>query len=431
MSSHRVASRAAEQDDGAFGGEEGEGNNKTHAFDRIRRHAAHAKDESGKGTKNVSPESPLTLQSFRGDVNDNVRSHVDPAEEEYERAKYEEEVIKERIRDRESYEKTGKIKSVGTPKKSSLYSHATTTQRGGGNGGGQRMNGNQMTQEELEKLTLEDLAIDSDPEDDVENNNAHGSSRYNRGSVRNASELDISSVLSDDRQSRDTSKRTGMNSRRTDGRSTGASSTSKKQNTRRALQLAQKEALAIESELKKEEDERIAELSKSTAEEDYKLLQAAKERKKEALIARENRKHRERWGLSEDTPVTTTSSRNGDFAYNEQSLEPEFELASDNPFDISGGMIDRILAQNNVTPTASTPPTRRIQRPTTTAANEGTVVEEEKDWFMQLQESLFGCCIAGGQGSGREGKTPEQKAAKKAAALAAQKKNDKNVVKGD
>ena len=136
MSSHRVASRAAEQDDGAFGGEEGEGNNKTHAFDRIRRHAAHAKDESGKGTKNVSPESPLTLQSFRGDVNDNVRSHVDPAEEEYERAKYEEEVIKERIRDRESYEKTGKIKSVGTPKKSSLYSHATTTQRGGGNGGG-------------------------------------------------------------------------------------------------------------------------------------------------------------------------------------------------------------------------------------------------------------------------------------------------------
>ena len=120
MSSHRVASRAAEQDDGAFGGEEGEGNNKTHAFDRIRRHAAHAKDESGKGTKNVSPESPLTLQSFRGDVNDNVRSHVDPAEEEYERAKYEEEVIKERIRDRESYEKTGKIKSVGTPKKSSL-----------------------------------------------------------------------------------------------------------------------------------------------------------------------------------------------------------------------------------------------------------------------------------------------------------------------
>ena len=103
MSSHRVASRAVEQDDGAFGGEEGEGNNKTHAFDRIRRHAAHAKDESGKGTKNVSPESPLTLQSFRGDVNDNVRSHVDPAEEEYERAKYEEEVIKERIRDRESY----------------------------------------------------------------------------------------------------------------------------------------------------------------------------------------------------------------------------------------------------------------------------------------------------------------------------------------
>ena len=129
--------------------------------------------------------------------------------------------------------------------------------------------------------------------------------------------------------------------------------------------------------------------------------------------------------------MTTTSSRNGDFAYNEQSLEPEFELASDNPFDISGGMIDRILAQNNVTPTASTPPMRRIQRPTTTAANEGTVVEEEKDWFMQLQESLFGCCIAGGQGSGREGKTPEQKAAKKAAALAAQKKNDKNVVKGD
>ena len=114
----------------------------------------------------------MTLQSFRGDVNDNVSSHVDPAEEEYERAKYEEEVIKERIRDRESYEKTGKIKSVGTPKKSSLYSHATTTQRGGGNGGGQRMNGNQMTQEELEKLTLEDLAIDSDPEDDVENKSA-------------------------------------------------------------------------------------------------------------------------------------------------------------------------------------------------------------------------------------------------------------------
>ena len=130
------------------------------------------KRRSGKGTKNVSPESPLTLQSFRGDVNDNVRSHVDPAEEEYERAKYEEEVIKERIRDRESYEKTGKIKSVGTPKKSSLYSHATTTQRGGGNGGGQRINGNKMTQEELEKLTLEDLAIDSDPEDDVENNNS-------------------------------------------------------------------------------------------------------------------------------------------------------------------------------------------------------------------------------------------------------------------
>ena len=422
MSSHRVASRAAEQDDGAFGGEEGEGNNKTHAFDRIRRHAAHAKDESGKGTKNVSPESPLTLQSFRGDANDNVRSHVDPAEEEYERAKYEEEVIKERIRDRESYEKTGKIKSVGTPKKSSLYSHATTTQRGGGNGGGQRMNGNQMTQEELEKLTLEDLAIDSDPEDDVENNNAHGSSRYNRGSVRNASELDISSVLSDDRQSRDTSKRTGTNSRRTDGRSVGASSTSRKHNTRKALQLAQKEALAIESELKKEEDERIAELSKSTAEEDYKLLQAAKERKKEALIARENRKHRERWGLSKDAPVTT-SSRNVDFAGNEQKLEPEFELASDNPFDTSGGMIDRILAQNNVTPTASTPPTRRIQRPSTAAANEGTVVEEEKDWFVQLQESLFGCCVAGGQGSGREGKTPEQKAAKKAAAAAAQTRN--------
>ena len=407
--------------------------NTSHAFDRIRRHAAHAKDASEKGTKNVSPESPLTLQSFRGDTNDGTRPQIDPVEEDYERAKYDEEVIKERIRDRESYEKTGKIKSIGTPKKSSLYSHATATQRGGGKGegGGQGVNGSKMTQEELEKLTLEDLAIDSDPEDDVENNTRGSSSRYRGGSGRNASELDISSVLSDDRQSRGTSRRTGTNSRRTDGRSVGASSTSKKHNARKAFQLAQKEALAIESELKKEEDERIAELSKSTAEEDYKLLQAAKERKKEALIARENRKHRERWGLSEDTPVTTTSSRNGDFAYNEQSLEPEFELASDNPFDISGGMIDRILAQNNVTPTASTPPTRRIQRPTTTAANEGTVVEEEKDWFMQLQESLFGCCLAGGQGSGREGKHPEQKAAKKAAALAAKKKNDKNVVKGD
>ena len=394
--------------------------NTSHAFDRIRRHAAHAKDASEKGTKNVSPESPLTLQSFRGDTNDGTRPQIDPVEEDYERAKYDEEVIKERIRDRESYEKTGKIKSIGTPKKSSLYSHATATQREGGRGQG-GVNGNKMTQEELEKLTLEDLAIDSDPEDDVENNGGNG---------RNASELDISSVLSDDRQSRGTSRRTGTNSRRTDGRSVGASSTSKKHNARKAFQLAQKEALAIESELKKEEDERIAELSKSTAEEDYKLLQAAKERKKEALIARENRKHRERWGLSKDAPVTT-SSRNGDFACNEQSLEPEFELASDNPFDISGGMIDRILAQNNVTPTASTPPTRRIQRPSTTAANEGTVVEEEKDWFMQLQESLFGCCIAGGQGSGREGKTPEQKAAKKAAALAAQKKNDRNVVKGD
>ena len=395
--------------------------NTSHAFDRIRRHAAHAKDASEKGTKNVSPESPLTLQSFRGDTNDGTRPQIDPVEEDYERAKYDEEVIKERIRDRESYEKTGKIKSIGTPKKSSLYSHATVTQREGGRGQG-GVNGNKMTQEELEKLTLEDLAIDSDPEDDVENNGGNG---------RNASELDISSVLSDDRQSRGTSRRTGTNSRRTDARSVGASSTSKKHNARKAFQLAQKEALAIESELKKEEDERIAELSKSTAEEDYKLLQAAKERKKEAIIARENRKHRERWGLSKDTPVTTTSSRNGDFACNEQSLEPEFELASDNPFDISGGMIDRILAQNNVTPTASTPPTRRIQRPSTTAANEGTVVEEEKDWFMQLQESLFGCCIAGGQGSAREGKTPEQKAAKKAAALAAQKKNDKNVVKGD
>ena len=413
LMSHRT-SRAADDD------EKNELESKSHAFDRIRRHASHAKDASEKNTKNVSPESPLTLQSFRGDANDNVRPHVDPSEEEYERAKYEEEVIKERIRDRESYEKTGKIKSIGTPKKSSLYSHATTTHREGGIRGRQGMNGNRMTQEELEKLTLEDLAIDSDPEDDVENNNPRGggTSRYNRGSVRNAGELDISSVISDDRQSRDTSKRTGTNSRRTDGRSTGASSTSKKQNTRRALQLAQKEALAIESELKKEEDERIAELSKSTAEEDYKLLQAAKERKKQALIARENRKHRERWGLSEDAPVTT-SSRNADFAGNEQKLEPEYELASDNPFDTSGGMIDRILAQNNVTPTASTPPMRRIQRPSTAAANEGTVVEEQKDWFMQLQESLFGCCIAGGQGSGREGKTPEQKAAKKAAAAAA------------
>ena len=265
------------------------------------RHAAHAKTIR-EGHEKCLSRVAVDVTIIPRDVNDNVRSHVDPAEEEYERAKYEEEVIKERIRDRESYEKTGKIKSVGTPKKSSLYSHATTTQRGGGNGGGQRMNGNQMTQEELEKLTLEDLAIDSDPEDDVENNNAHGSSRYNRGSVRNASELVLSSVLSDDRQSRDTSKRSGTNSRRTEGRSVGASSTSRKHNTRKALQLAQKEALAIESELKKEEDERIAELSKSTAEEDYKLLQAAKERKKEALIARENRKHRERWGLSKDAP---------------------------------------------------------------------------------------------------------------------------------
>ena len=145
--------------------------NTSHAFDRIRRHAAHAKDASEKGTKNVSPESPLTLQSFRGDTNDGTRPQIDPVEEDYERAKYDEEVIKERIRDRESYEKTGKIKSIGTPKKSSLYSHATATQRGGGKGegGGQGVNGSKMTQEELEKLTLEDLAIDSDPEDDVEN----------------------------------------------------------------------------------------------------------------------------------------------------------------------------------------------------------------------------------------------------------------------
>ena len=108
--------------------------NTSHAFDRIRRHAAHAKDASEKGTKNVSPESPLTLQSFRGDTNDGTRPQIDPVEEDYERAKYDEEVIKERIRDRESYEKTGKIKSIGTPKKSSLYSHATATQREGGRG---------------------------------------------------------------------------------------------------------------------------------------------------------------------------------------------------------------------------------------------------------------------------------------------------------
>ena len=81
--------------------------NTSHAFDRIRRHAAHAKDASEKGTKNVSPESPLTLQSFRGDTNDGTRPQIDPVEEDYERAKYDEEVIKERIRDRESYEKTG------------------------------------------------------------------------------------------------------------------------------------------------------------------------------------------------------------------------------------------------------------------------------------------------------------------------------------
>jgi hypothetical protein len=386
-------------------------------FAALRRHATIVKQQEGNSTglsnnnktKDISPESPLNFN------NNNNNNQHDRIEEEYEKAKYEEELIKERIRDRESYEKTGKIKSIGLQsphKKSSVYSLAQGSQR---NHGGNHHH--KMTQEEVEKLTLEDLTIDSDPEDDEVMSMSHRTRQSFRerggggGGARN-SELDIASVISEDRQSRDTSKRSGTNSRRTidGGRSVGGASSNNTRNTsRKALQLAQKEALAIENELKKEEDERIAEISKSTAEEDYKLLQAAKERKKEALVARENRKYRERWGLSADAPVNNSRKHNG-----EHKLEPEFELASDNPFDTSGGMIDRILAQNNVTPTASTPPTRRIQRSSDPMSENNEVVEEQKDWFVQLQESLFGCCIAGGTGSGREGKTPEQKAAKAA-----------------
>ena len=58
MSSHRVASGAAEQDDGAFGGEEGEGNNKTHAFDRIDDTLLTQKTNPGRARK-------MSLQSRR------------------------------------------------------------------------------------------------------------------------------------------------------------------------------------------------------------------------------------------------------------------------------------------------------------------------------------------------------------------------------
>ena len=91
---------------------------------------------------------------------------------------------------------------------------------------------------------------------------------------------------------------------------------------------------------KRREDERIAELSRPYGRGRLQRKEAEKNEKKEALIARENRKHRERWGLWKILQVTTTSSQERPRDITRKRENQNLNSRQISPFEFSGGMLD-------------------------------------------------------------------------------------------